>query len=239
MQNRTNTNKTNLFAYIAMFAALAYVSVAVLKIPNIGGFLTFDFKDVLITIAAMYFGPVAAVVISLLVPFFEFISFSGTGVYGLIMNVISSMTLSLTASWVYKHKKTLAGAFIALGSGVVATTAIMMVANLIITPIYTGMPVGEVAKLIPKLLLPFNFTKSMLNSALVLMLYKPLTVALKKAKLLPGGVRDMTAEEKKKSAVRWAIIFVFAAVIVVVSLAIILNVWHGELSFFDVFKQKN
>ena len=87
---------------VAMFAALAYVSVAIIRIPNVGGFLTMDFKDVIITIAGMFFGPIAAIVLSLLVPFIEFLTISGTGPYGLIMNVISSMTFSLVASIVYK-----------------------------------------------------------------------------------------------------------------------------------------
>ncbi len=226
---------------IAMFAALAYISVVILRIPNIGGFLTFDFKDVIITVAAMFFGPSAAVALSLLVPLLEFLTVSGTGAYGLIMNVISSLTLSVTASIIYKYKKTFVGAIVGLVSAVFAVTAAMMVANLIVTPFYTGMSVTAVAAMIPKLLLPFNLTKSLLNASLTLMLYKPLTSVLRKTGLA-GAERkaklELTEEEKKKGKVRSLIISLISFVIVVVALTVILTVWHGEISFFDIFKQK-
>ncbi len=226
---------------IAMFAALAYISVVILRIPNIGGFLTFDFKDVIITIAAMFFGPSAAVALSILVPLLEFLTVSGTGVYGLIMNVISSLTLSFTASLIYKYKKTFLGAIIGLVSAVFAVTAAMMVANLVVTPFYTGMSMGAVAAMIPKLLLPFNLTKSLLNASLTLMLYKPLTGVLRKTGLA-GAERkeraELSEQEKKKGRVRTLIISLVSLVIVIAALTVILTVWHGEISFFDIFKQK-
>ena len=226
---------------VAMFAALAYVSVAVVRIPNIGGFLTMDFKDVIITICGMFFGPVAAVVIAIIVPLLELFTVSGTGIYGFIMNVISSVTFALVSSIIYKYKKTFWGAIIGLATAVASVTAIMMVANLIVTPYYTNMPTAAVAGMIPKLLLPFNFTKAMLNASLTLMLYKPLTSVMRKTGFFGKKTKqiDQTPEQKKKNIIRSVILFIISFIVFVVALSIILLVWNGEISFFDIFKPKS
>ena len=106
MNRQKNIEKIKRMTGVAMFTALAYLTMIVLRIPDIGGFLTMDLKDVIITISAMFFGPISAVFISITVPFLEFLTISGTGVYGLIMNILSSLTFSLTASLIYKYKKT-------------------------------------------------------------------------------------------------------------------------------------
>lgn len=238
-QKRTqNLKKTTA---IAMFAALAYICVVIIRIPNIGGFLTLDFKDVIITIAAMFFGPIAAVVLSVLVPLLEFLTVSGTGVYGLIMNFISSFTFSFVASMIYKYKKNLVGAIVGLLSAVLSVTAVMMLANLLITPYYTHMPTAAVAALIPKLLLPFNFTKAVMNAALTMMLYKPLTNILKKTRLYvaPAVSENKSEQDKKKSRLRSALIFAISLAIVVAAICVIIVVWNGEISFFDIFKTKS
>ena len=240
MNRQKNIESLKKMTGVAMFAALAYLSMIILRIPDIGGFLTMDFKDVIITISAMFFGPISAVFISILVPFLEFMTISGTGVYGLIMNILSSLTFSLTASVIYKYKKSFWGAVIGLLSATLAVTAVMMVANLVITPYYMNMPTSVIAALIPKLLLPFNLTKAIFNSAVTLILYKPLTSAMRKTDFF-GKKRvvdvEKTAEEKKKSKIRTIVILAVGGFIAIASIFVIIFVWGGRVSFFDVFKR--
>jgi len=241
MKTQHNSEMIKRMTGVAMFAALAYVSVVIIRIPNIGGFLTMDFKDVIITIAGMFFGPAVAVILSVIVPFIEFLTVSGTGVYGLIMNVLSSLTFSVVASVIYKYKKDLYGAIIGLCSAAFAVTAIMMLANLVITPFYMNMPTAAVAALIPKLLLPFNLTKAVLNAALTMMLYKPLTAVLKKTNLVSHRKADTekTEEDKKSAKIRTILIFVISFLIACAAIAVILFVWKGNISFFDIFRSKD
>ena len=156
---------------LAVFAALAYV-IHFIHIPV--SFLNLDFKDVVMTVAGMYFGPVSGVVVAIAVPLLEFPT-SETGIYGLIMNLISSVTFVGVASLIYRFKRTLSGAIIALISAAMSMTAVMMLANLFVTPFYMGVSRGDVVALIPTMLLPFNATKSILNASLTLCLYKPMT----------------------------------------------------------------
>ena len=70
------------------------------------------------------------------------------------MHIIATGTFVLVAGFLYQKHKTKKGALIALLCGVVAWGLIMMPANLIITPIFTGMPVEAIrAILLPIILL--------------------------------------------------------------------------------------
>ena len=102
MKNSIGNSQTKVrrLVFMALFTALAFASTLIIH-PKVL-FLTFDIKDAIITLAAMAFGPVSGVIISALVAFIEFISISETGIYGFIMNFVSSATFSLTASLVYK-----------------------------------------------------------------------------------------------------------------------------------------
>ena len=184
-------NYTKKLVMLAMFSALAYICVLV--IPHIKvQFLTFDIKDAVITIAAMIYGPVSGAAISLVVSFIEMITVSTTGPWGFLMNFLSTAIFACSASVVYRYfpavKKTLNGAIVGLTVAVLLTTGLMMPLNMLITPLYTGAEVGYIIQLIPTLLLPFNFIKSLMNAALVLVIYKPVSVALKKAHILDSGI---------------------------------------------------
>ena len=197
-------------AVIAMFCALSYASMLVIKIPV--QFLDLDVKDSIIILCGLIFGPVSAVAVSVIVPLLQFFTISSTGYYGLIMNVLSSLSFSLVASLIYKYKKTFKGAIAALVCGVFSMTAIMVLANLVVTPHFMGVPTSVVAELIPTLLLPFNLTKAVLNAAIVLLLYKPLSNALKRARLVaPSAQAEQGA--KQRSATNLVVMALSLAVI--------------------------
>lgn len=181
-----NTNmKIKQMVLLAVFAALAFATMFVLRIKV--SFLTFDAKDAVITLAAMMFGPWAGALISLVVALIEMITVSDTGFYGFIMNFLSSAAFSVVASAVYRRRHTLNSAIIGLCAAVVSMTAVMIVLNIAITPLYMNAPVKTVITMIPTLLLPFNLVKSLLNAGLVMILYRPVSVALRRARMLPAS----------------------------------------------------
>lgn len=201
---------------VAMFCALAFV-LTYIKLPV--GFLSLDIKDSVIVLCTLIFGPLAGLSIAILVPILEMITHSSTGFYGLIMNMLSSVTFSMVTGVIYKYKKNFYGAIVCLLSGIFAVTAVMLLANLLVTPYYMGVSVQEVAALIPKMLLPFNLVKATLNGGVVLLLYKPLSEVLKKTGLVQAGQKS--EKPAKKNRVRSLIVTAVAAVIIAVSLAVI------------------
>lgn len=180
----TNTKK---IVTLAMLSAIAYVVMAVGRIPIIPTveFLKYDPKDIIITIGGFVFGPLSAFLMSVVVSFVEMVTVSETGIIGLIMNVISTCAFSCTAAFIYKHKRTLSGAVIGLIAGSLAMTGIMLLWNYIITPIYMGVPRETVANMLVPIFLPFNLLKSGLNAALTMLLYKPLITVFRKSNLIP------------------------------------------------------
>lgn len=169
---------------IAAFIAIAYISSLILPIKV--QFLTLDIKDAFITIGALYFGPLSGIIISAIVSLLELFFGSDTGIYGCIMNFIGSAAFSAVASFIYIRNKKLANAIFALACAVASMTVFMIAANLIITPLFMaskGMTTQTIETMIVPLLLPFNLVKGVLNAALVMLLYKPISIALKKTRL--------------------------------------------------------
>ena len=215
---------------IAMFAAMAYVAMLVIHIKV--SFLTLDVKDAVVTLCGLYFGPLSALFISVLVPLIEFATVSDTGLYGLIMNILGSVSFSVTASLIYRWKKSFFGAILALTSAAFVMTGVMMLANLIVTPYFMGVDVTTVRGMIPTLLLPFNLLKAIINVGLVLLLYKHLSTALRKAGFLP---RRSTAVQgsvaAKPSRLRILAVTAVAMLLIVGSLLIIFLVLGGNIGF--------
>ncbi|MBQ1861431.1 MAG: ECF transporter S component, partial [Clostridia bacterium] len=151
MENQTNTRfDTKKLIMLALMSAIAYVVMFLSKqIPiNVLGFLTFDLKDAVICIAGFLFGPLAAAEISVVVSFIEMYTISSTGIWGFIMNVLSTCTLACTAAWFYQRKRTQVNAILGLIVGVLLMSAVMVLWNYLITPIYMTVPREQIIPLL-------------------------------------------------------------------------------------------
>lgn len=192
MKKKLYSPKT--ISLLAMLTAISFLIVAMVRIPVVL-FLKYEPKDVIITMGGFLFGPLASLIVSLLVSFIEMITISDTGIIGFIMNVLSSCAFACTAAYIYKKHRTMGGAMAGLALGSLFMIIIMILWNWLITPLYMGVPRAEVQKLLIPAFLPFNTLKAGLNTALTLVLYKPLVSALRKAKLVED--RDDHPSEKK------------------------------------------
>lgn len=170
---------------MAVFAALAYTAVCLIRIPAVV-FLKYEPKDVIIVMCGFILGPLASLIVSLVVAVLEMFTISETGLIGCAMNLLSSASYACTAALVYKHKRTLGGAVAGLALGSVAMVVVMLLWNWLLTPLYMkGVSRETVIGMLLPVFLPFNTLKALLNSALVLCLYKPLVTALRKTRLIP------------------------------------------------------
>ncbi|MBO4283838.1 MAG: ECF transporter S component [Clostridia bacterium] len=204
----------------ALFAALAYLCVFVFRIKI--GFLTFDFKDAVMTVGSFWLGPVAGVLTAAVVSLFEMISVSSTGPYGLLMNFVSSASFILPAAILFRVRRTRASAMIGLGFSVVVMVGVMLPMNLLITPLYQNVPRSVVADMIPGTLLPFNLVKGLMNAALTALLFQPVRQALHRVKILPP-------DEEPRRLPAW-VIPVAAGVVAVASCLVCFLVLGGKFS---------
>ncbi len=220
--------KTKKIIVVAMVCALAYLCMFVFHFKVT--FLTFDIKDAVLAIASLLYGPLWGVISSAVVALLELITVSDTGVYGLIMNFLSSATFTFTCGCIYRYRKNLCGAVVGVITAAFAMTAVMILANLFITPFYMGVPRGEVAAMIPALLLPFNAIKSVVNSGVTLLIYKPFTTGLKRTGLLPVK-EESTYRFDKRTAMLTAI----SLVAIGISVAVLFFLLDGSFEVFRAF----
>ena len=209
---------------LSLMSALAYVAMFVFRI-KVAGFLTFDVKDAVITIAALGFGPVSGVIVALLVALIEMLTVSDTAFYGFVMNFISSAAFAATAGLFYRRRRDLVGAICGLICGVLSMTAVMLLFNLLITPLYFGMPRSAVIAMIPSLLLPFNLLKGFANAALTMLLYKPMMRVMVRSHILP-------TDDRRHPAMRRGVTVVVTAVNVLLfgaAIAVFLLVLNGKI----------
>ena len=232
---RVSAQKFKKLVVAAVFCALAFVSMFIVRINVM--FLTFDAKDAVVTIAGLLLGPIYSLAISVAVPIIESLTIGDTGIWGLIMDLLSTMIFSCTCALIYKHKKNIKGAAVGLVSSVLAVTAFMILFNLFIVPLYTpGYTTAAVAKMVPTLFLPFNLTKALLNAAIVLILYKPASTALKATKVLPSKMiensNSLDQSERKKRNLKFSLtVTAIGIAVIVICLIVFFAVLGGTISF--------
>lgn len=205
---------------LAMFAALAYASVALFRIPVVL-FLKYEPKDCILAICGMLYGPLPAMVTAAVVGLIEMVTISETGIIGLVMNLLSSALFVLPAAFLYQRKRSLSGAVVGLMCGALLMTAGMLLWNWLITPLYMHMPQQAVAELLLPAFLPFNLLKATLNAVLTVLLYKGVVTALRKAHLVPQTERA----SNRKLGISVGVV----GLAVLMMLILILLVWKGIL----------
>ena len=205
---------TKKLVLIAMIAAVAYITVFLIRIPVVL-FLKYEPKDVIVTIGGFLLGPVAAFVCSAVVSLLEMLTISETGPIGALMNLISTCSFACTAAFIYKKKHNLNGAVIGLLVGSAVMIGVMLLWNYLITPLYmTGTSRSDVAAMLIPIFLPFNALKAGFNTALTLAFYKPVVTGLRKA-----GLVQPASGQSRNSKVG---LYIFAAALLVTCIVALL-----------------
>ena len=203
-RTRSSTEALRRLVCMAMLCAVAYVvmylSKTVFAPLTVAGLLTFDLKDVIIAIGGFLFGPISAFIISAVVSLIEMVTVSDTGPVGLLMNVLSTIAFVCPASFLYYRRRSLSSAVVGLIVGGVLMTAIMLLWNYLITPLYMNVEREVVATMLPTVFLPFNVVKAAMNGALTIVIYKPVSKALRAARLAPAVPAPETLGVKKSKA---------------------------------------
>ena len=172
---------------IGILSALAIVLNMVFAFLGIRlssvSFLTYDPADIINVIVGFIFGPIYSFVMSIVTSFIELTYHPGS-ITDAFMNIVSTCTYSCTAAYIYKKVHSKKGAIIGLLSGCLACTSSMIIWNIILTPIFMGWERQAVIDLILPGFLPFNLIKCGINSAIVIMIYKPVITIFRNTSLV-------------------------------------------------------
>lgn len=231
MQNSAAVKKENKshmdvkkLTVMAVMTAMAYIAMVLFKIPVVS-FLKYEPKDVIITIGGFLFGPLASVLMSAVVSLVEMVTVSDTGPIGALMNFISTCSFACMASLIYKKWHSIKGAVAGLAVGAVSMVIIMLAWNYLVTPIYMGVDRNVVAAMLPTVFLPFNLLKGVLNSAITMLIYKPLSNIMRKAHVLPES--DSHKGGEASGAKRFIFVYIIAAFVIATCVAVIV-IWKTQ-----------
>ncbi|MEA5004236.1 MAG: ECF transporter S component [Christensenella sp.] len=177
MQTLENKSKPKLttrnITSLAIMAALSIVLVYMVRIPMFLPFLEYDPADIPIFITAFAFGPVAGLILTVIVSVLQGLTVSASsGIIGIVMHILATGSFVLVAGNIYRRSKTRKNAIVALITGVGVWTVMMILWNIIITPIFMNVPREQVLTLIVPAILPFNLVKAGINATITFVLYK-------------------------------------------------------------------
>lgn len=161
---------------LAMMTAISVVLLLLIRIPfPPAPFLVYDPADMPIYITAFAYGPIAGLLVTVVVSLLQAFALGGDGLYGFLMHVVATGIVALVIGVLYKRKKTKKNAIVCLVIGVVVAVVVMAGMNLLITPFYMGVDIKAVIAMLPTVIIPFNLIKAGLNSVLTFLLYKRLS----------------------------------------------------------------
>lgn len=166
---------SRVIAGLSILGAMAVILVIpALSFPIIptAPFLKYDAADIPIMIGTFLFGPLEGLLLTVIVSLIQGFFFAQDAFYGALMHIIATGTFALIGGFIYKYNRTIKGAIIGLIFGAVSSVIIMIAANLIVTPLYLGMPRAVVKGMLLPAIIPFNLIKFGVNSILCFLLYK-------------------------------------------------------------------
>ncbi|NLM98041.1 MAG: ECF transporter S component [Halanaerobiaceae bacterium] len=162
---------------IALAFLLTYVRMPLFFLPFFPQYLKLDIAELPALIAGFLYGPVSGVLVVFVRNVLDALAKTDTGGIGELSNFIVGSSFVLTASIIYKLDKSKKGAFRGVVFGTLVMAAIAVFSNkYVILPLY-GIPAEW--KFVFSFILPFNLLKGTVNSIVVFLIYKKISILLK------------------------------------------------------------
>lgn len=163
----------------AVLAAMAVVLVTLIHFPVFpaASFLEYDPGDIPIIIGTLIMGIPSGIIITIISSLVQGLTVSAqSGLYGIIMHIISTTSLLFITGFTAKKTGKLVLAAIV---GSIGVTIVMGIANLIVTPLFMGVPVSVVKGMLLPVILPFNLLRAAVNSLISISIYKLIPIKYK------------------------------------------------------------
>jgi riboflavin transporter FmnP len=168
---------TKRIATLSVLCAVGFVT-SFIEIPIFppAPWLKFDPSGIVALVAGFAFGPATGVLVAVLTWLVHMLF--AFDPYGVLMAILALTTLVAPASAIYRHHLTMRGAVAGMVVGGICSLIVCILANLVVTPLYTAVSVADVAAMIIPILIPFNLIKVVLECAGCALIYKPISKAI-------------------------------------------------------------
>ena len=172
----TNTNKwdTRQLVTMALMCAIG-VLLSFVEFPMLPGvtWLKYDASAMPAMVCGFAFGPAAGLAVGVVGAVIHGILMADFS--GAVMNILVVAGFILPAALVYRRSRTFKSGVVGLVLSAITATVMAILGNLVITPMWLGVPLDAVAAMILPILTPFNLIKAGINAVLTLIVYKSIS----------------------------------------------------------------
>ena len=172
----TNTNKwdTRQLVTMALMCAIG-VLLSFVEFPLLPGvtWLKYDASAMPAMVCGFAFGPAAGLAVGVVGAVIHGILMADFS--GAVMNILVVAGFILPAALVYRRSRTFKGGVVGLVLSAITATVMAILGNLVITPMWLGVPLDAVVAMILPILTPFNLIKAGINAVLTLIVYKSIS----------------------------------------------------------------
>ena len=172
----TNTNKwdTRQLVTMALMCAIG-VLLSFVEFPLLPGvtWLKYDASAMPAMVCGFAFGPAAGLAVGIVGAVIHGILMADFS--GAVMNILVVAGFLLPAALVYRRSRTFKSGVVGLVLSAITATVMAILGNLVITPMWLGVPLDAVVAMILPILTPFNLIKAGINAVLTLIVYKSIS----------------------------------------------------------------
>lgn len=172
----TNTNKwdTRQLVTMALMCAIG-VLLSFVEFPLLPGvtWLKYDASAMPAMVCGFAFGPAAGLAVGYVGAIIHGILMADFS--GAVMNILVVAGFILPAALVYRRSRTFKSGVVGLVLSAITATVMAILGNLVITPMWLGVPLDAVVAMILPILTPFNLIKAGINAVLTLIVYKSIS----------------------------------------------------------------
>lgn len=193
-------------SFIAIFTALSYV-LTLFDFPLLPGtpvtFLKLDFSNVFVMLSGFALGPVAGCIVAVLKELIHALTVGHTAFIGELANVLFVLPYMLIPAIVYRKHKGIKVVIVTLLLGVIAQCLVSLPVNYLLNfPAFMA-AFGGSWKAGQQLFIQtwywallFNFIKAVIISVITLIVYKPLSMLIKKTNERFAAVKNKRSANK-------------------------------------------
>lgn len=163
--------RTRRLVLVGLLASLGFLLMLLeFPLPGFPPFLKYDLGGVPSILAALALGPGAGAAVELVKNLlFALSGKDPTTPLGPSAAFLAGATMAVATGWLYRREAGRGRLLLALAGGTVAAAVVMALGNyFVFLPAY-GVPAGQVAGMVAKVILPFNLVKGALTAVVVLL----------------------------------------------------------------------
>ncbi|WP_242844343.1 ECF transporter S component [Candidatus Soleaferrea massiliensis] len=174
-EKNTMHNRIRKIVTLALMAAMSIMLLYLIRFPIFPAapFLEYDPANIPIFIATYLYGPFSGLAVTAVTCLIQgFTVSSSSGVIGILMHFFATGSFVLVAGFLFRKHKNGRRLVFASVSGALAIVGMMVLWNLVFTPLFMGTPVEAVLQMLVPVIIPFNLIKAGVNVLIAAFVYK-------------------------------------------------------------------